>query len=144
MIDYEEIRKEIAIAHNVLLDRDDSVLVIVTLNELMFRHYSEHLAQQVAEQNETHRKAIEAAQQKGIADAKLTAGRVITEAAAFVSDQVNTAVLAAMEEGREQIRKDLRKAREETEEARKASAKWAAVSSLCAVIVVGSVLVNVF
>jgi repressor of nif and glnA expression len=139
-IDYDEIRKEVAIAHNVIIPKDDPVLATVTMNELVFQRYIEI----VNEQNEALLKKLEEAQQKGIADAKLTAGRVITEAAAFVSDQVNTAVLAAMEEGREQIRHDLRKAREETEESRKASAKWAAVSSLCAVITVGSVLVNVF
>jgi len=140
MIPYDEIRREAAIAHNVIVAKDDPLLITVTFHELVFQKYVELLLEKQME----HMKALEAAQQKGIVDAKLTAGRVITEAAAFVSDQVNTAVLAAMEEGREQIRKDLRKAREETEEARKASAKWAAVSSFCAVIAVGSVLVNVF
>jgi len=140
MIDYQEIRKEVAIEHNFLIDKDDPALAGVTMSAKVFQHYVDILLEKQTE----HMKDLEAAQQKGIADAKLTAGRVITEAAAFVSDQVNTAVLAAMEEGREQIRHDLRKAREETEVARKASAKWAAVSSLCAVIAVGSVLVNVF
>jgi|SRR6185437_367843 len=140
MIDYNEIRKQVAISNNALIAKDDPILIGVTLNELVFQRYVEILN----EQNEELVKKLEAVQQKAIVDSKLTAGRVITEAAAFVSDQVNTAVLAAMEEGREQIRHDLRKAREETEEARKASAKWAAVSSLCAVIVVGSVLINVF
>jgi repressor of nif and glnA expression len=140
MIDFEEIRKAVAIEHNNLLSKDDPILMSVTVHEQVMQHYVGILV----EQNEAYLKKLAEAQQKGIADAKLTAGRVITEAAAFVSDQVNTAVLSAMEEGREQIRHDLRKAREETEEARKASAKWAAVSSLCAVLAVGSVLVNVF
>jgi hypothetical protein len=140
MIDYDEIRREVAIAHNVIIPKDDPVLATVTMNELVFQRYVEI----VNEQNEALLKKLEEAQQKGIADAKLTAGRVITEAAAFVSDQVNTAVLAAMEEGREQIRKDLRQAREEVESAQKASAKWSAVSGICAVIALGSVLVNVF
>lgn len=140
MIDYDEIRKELAISHNVIIAKDDPILIAVTLNELVFDEYVDILVAK----NMEYLKTLESAQQKGIADAKLTAGRVITEAAAFVSDQVNTAVLAALEDGREQIRYDLRKAREEIEEARKTSAKWAAVSSLCAVVAVGSVLVNVF
>ena len=138
MIDYDEIRREAAIAHNVIVAKDDPLLVTVTFNELVFQRYVDILLEKQME----HMKALEAAQQRGIADAKQTAGRVITEAAGFVSNQVNTAVLAAMEEGREQIRNDLRMVKDEIENTRKTSAKWAAVSSLCAVIVVGSVLVN--
>jgi GTPase involved in cell partitioning and DNA repair len=104
MLDYEEIRKEIAIAHNVLLDKDDSALVMATLNDLMFRHYSKHLAQQVAEQNATQRKAIEEAQQKGIEDAKEIGSRVINLATEHVSKYAREAITAAVDSGVERMK----------------------------------------
>lgn len=136
MIDYEEIRKEIAIAHNVLLDKDDSALVMVTLNDLMFRHYSEHLAQQVAEQNEAHRKAIETALQKSIADAKLTAGRVITDGGDYVGDRVRTAMKEPLNEVLTQIKKELAAARLEMQSVKKIVLAAAAVSCICTIATV--------
>lgn len=60
MIDFDEIRKTVAIRHGVLLESNDPVLVTVTLNELVLSRYVEILT----EQNEAHRKAIEAALRK--------------------------------------------------------------------------------
>lgn len=101
MIDFDEIRKEIAIEHNVLLDRDDPILVAVTLHNQVLQQHVETLAKQ----NDAYRKSIEAAQKQGIADAKQTASKIITEASDYVSEQVNTAVTAAFDEGLEKIRK---------------------------------------
>lgn len=101
MIDFDEIRKEIAIEHNVLLDKADPVLVSVTLNDLVLRRYAEILT----EQNIEHRKAVLEALKQGNIEAKQTAGRIITDASNYVSEQVNTAVTAAIEEGLTQIRK---------------------------------------
>lgn len=39
MIDFEEIRKQIAIKHNVLLDKDDPILVTITINEIVLSRY---------------------------------------------------------------------------------------------------------
>ncbi len=94
MIDYDEIRKQVAMEHNFLIAKDDPILVSVTLNELVFQRYVDILE----EKNLAHRKAIEAALQKGIADAKVTAGSVITQAADYVSEQAHTAVTAALNE----------------------------------------------
>ena len=88
MIDLEEIRKTVAIEHNTLLGKDDPILMTVTLAEHVFQKYVETLLEKQA----AHMKALEAAQQKGIADAKQTAGRVITDASNYVSEQVHTAV----------------------------------------------------
>ena len=39
MIDFDEIKKTVAIEHNILLDRDDPALIAVTLNELIIQKY---------------------------------------------------------------------------------------------------------
>lgn len=138
MIDFDEIRKTVAIRHGVLLESNDPVLVTVTLNELVLSRYVEILT----EQNEAHRKAIEAALQKDIANAKQTAGRVITEAADYVSEQTHTAVSTALEEGKAQIRKDVSKFTKELQTARRTAFIAAAISCICTIATV-SVAINV-
>ena len=95
------------------------------------------------EANEAHRKAIEAALQQGITDAKQTAGRVITEAADYVSEQANMAVSAVLKEGEAQIKRDLSGSRKELKTTRKTAIIAAAVSFFCTVATV-AVAINVF
>ena len=103
MIDFEEIRKAVAIEHNNLLGKDDPILMSVTVHELVLQRYVDILV----DRNMELLKTLEAAQQKGIADAKQTAGRVITDASNYVSEQVHTAVSSAMKEALAQIKKEL-------------------------------------
>ena len=138
-IDFDEIRKTIAIEHNVLLDKGDPILAAVTLNELVLQRYIEILM----EANEAHRKSIEAALQQGITDAKQTAGRVITEAADYVSEQTNMAVSAVLKEGEAQIKRDLSGSRKELQTTRKTAIIAAAVSCFCTLATV-AVAINVF
>lgn len=138
MIDFDEIRKTVAIRHGVLLDSNDPVLATVTLNELVLSRYVEILT----EQNEAHRKAIEAALHQGIADAKQTAGRVITEAADYVSEQARTAVSTALEEGKAQIGKDVSESRKELQTTKKTAIIAAAISCVCTIATV-AVVINV-
>lgn len=138
-INFDDIRKEIAIEHNLLLEKGDPVLVTVTLNELVIQRYVEILSKQ----NEAHFKVLEAAQQKGIADAKQTAGRVITEAGDYVSEQVNMAVSAGLKEGEAQIKRDLAGSKKELQTTRKTAIIAAAVSCICTVATV-AMAINVF
>ena len=94
MVDLDEVRKEVAIKHGMLLDENDPMLITVTMNEVILGQYVE----MVAAQNAEYVKAVEAAIQKGIADSKLTAGRVITESGDYVAKQVRVAVTEAMRE----------------------------------------------
>ena len=138
MIDFDEIRKEVAIRHGFVPDLDDPMLVTVTVNELVIQRYVDILM----EANEAHRKAIEAALQQGIADAKVTASRIITEAADYVSEQARTAVSEALEEAKAQIKRDLSAYRKEAQTARKTAIVAAAVSCICTVTTV-AVAINV-
>jgi hypothetical protein len=138
-IDFDEIRKTIAMEHDVLLDKGDPILAAVMINELVLQRYVEILM----EANEAHRKAIEAALQQGIRDAKQTAGRVITEAADYVSEQTNLSVSAVLKEGEAQIKRDLSGSRKELQATRKMAIIAAAVSCFCTLATV-AVVINVF
>lgn len=129
MINYDAIRKEIAIQHNVLFDKDDPLLIAASVNELILKECV---------------KTLRGALEQGNIEAKKIAGRVIIEGGDYVSKQANIAVSSALEEGREQIRKDLRLAWQKVEASRKAAVTWAAVSSVCAAISVGALLAIVF
>lgn len=100
MIDFEEIRKEVAIEHNNLLSKDDPILMAVTVNRKVLEHYVDILV----ERNMELLKAVEVAQQKGIADAKITAGDVISKAAGYVNGEVRGAIKTAFDEGIERMK----------------------------------------
>lgn len=127
-LNFDEMRKAVAMRHDVLIGEDDPLLIEATMLE--------NLLEQCV-------KTLNAALQRGEAEAKKTAARIITDATGYVSDQVHTAVTAAMDEGRDEIRKDLRLAWNKMEESRKAAATWAAASGLCAAIAVVAIF-NVF
>jgi 4-hydroxy-L-threonine phosphate dehydrogenase PdxA len=99
MANFEEIRKEVAIKHNMVLDESDPVLLTVTMSEEILKRCVDRIIAQNREDNEAHQKAILNALQLGNTEAKQTAGKVITEAGDYVREQVNRAVSSAMEEG---------------------------------------------
>lgn len=147
MIDFDELRKTVAIKHNVLLGPDDPILVTVTLHDLVLGRYVEVLTAQ----NEGHQKALAAALQTHIEESKATAGRVITDAADYVSGQVRQAVTAAVAEASVQLRQDLADARAASREvaagadtaraARITAIAASAIAAICALIAVAAVVV---
>jgi len=139
MIDFDEIRKAAAIEHNILLEKDDPALIAVTLNELMIQRYIDILN----EKNIEHLKALEAAQARGLAEAKVTGGRVITDASNYVSEQVKEVVEEALEKGEAQIKRDLAGSRKELQTIRKTAVMAAAVSCICTVAT-AAMVINVF
>jgi hypothetical protein len=132
MIDYDEIRKDLAISHNVLIAKDDPILIAATLHELIFQKYVDILL----EKQMAHLKALETAQQKGIADAKVTAGRVITEGSNYAGDRVREAVKGAMVEEMVKIKKDLSDAWQGIQAAKRVVIAAAAVSCVCTIATV--------
>ncbi|HHO81690.1 MAG TPA: conjugal transfer protein TraM [Halothiobacillus sp.] len=147
MIDFDELRKTVAIKHNVLLGPDDPILVTVTLNDLVLSRYVEILTAQ----NEDHQKALAAALHAHIEESKATAGRVITDAADYVSKQVRQAVTAAVAEASVQLRQDLVDARAASREvaagadtaraARITAIAASAIAAICALVAVAAVVV---
>jgi len=88
MIEISEIRKQVAIKHNVLLEKDDPILVTVTINELVLSRYLDLANEHYSEAN---RELIVALQQQQ-EQAKEVAGRIITDASDYVSEQVRTTI----------------------------------------------------
>lgn len=147
MIDFDELRKTVAIKHNVLLGADDPILVTVSLHDLVLRRYVEVLTAQ----NEGHQKALAAALAENVEQSKGTAGKVITDAADYVAVQVRLAVTGALAEASAQLRQEVAdacaagraaKAGEQMARAARTTAILAAViAGLCAVVAVAAVVV---
>ena len=94
MLDFDEIRKEVAIRHNVLLGKDDPILVTVTVNELVLSRYLEVISKEYDEANRT----LIVTLHQQVEQAKETAGKIITDAASYVSDQTRQVVAEAAKE----------------------------------------------
>lgn len=135
MIDQDEIRKEVAVKNNVWLGENDPMLQTVTI----FEKALEQAVFTLNVQQEANLKTLLNAMQQHIAETKAAAGRVVTQGTEFACDQIQTAISTTMEEGREQIRKELLEARAEIAAAKKSATALASVSALCAVISVGAV-----
>ena len=102
-LDFDEIRKEVAIQHSVLLGKDDPILVTVTINELVLAHYAK---QMTALQDEASR-ALTVSLQQQVEQSKETAGKVITEAANYVSDKMRQTLDAALADAGNEIRRHI-------------------------------------
>ena len=147
MLDFEELRKQVAITHNVLLGNDDPILVAVTLNEIVLRRYAEILSAQ----SEGHTVALTAALHEQAELSKKIGGRVITDAATFVSNQVRTAVAEAAAEATAKLRAELADAQAvsrasaaeaaNARSARSMAVLAACVAGACAVIAVAAAVV---
>ena|SRR5688500_13602142 len=141
MVDFDEIRKEVAIKHGILLDEDDPLLMTVTINELILSQYVEMVASQNAEYVKKLTDAVDASIQKGIAESKVVAGRVITEGSNYVSNQVSTqaktAIDSAITEGGLQLLQRQYNLLQEAKEAKKSAFIAAGVSVICLIATMG-------
>lgn len=103
MIDFDEIRKQVAIKHNVLIGKEDPVLVTVTVSELVLDRYLD-LA---SEHYEDATRALAVSMDQQVEQAKETAAKIITDASNYVSEQVRQAVTAAVAEAGNDLRRKL-------------------------------------
>ncbi|KXK48100.1 conjugal transfer protein TraM [Nitrosomonas europaea] len=88
MIDFEEIRKQIAIKHNVLLDKDDPILVTITINEIVLSRYLDLVTERYSDASRDLTIALLHQQE----ESKRIAEKIITEASDYVSNQVRQSV----------------------------------------------------
>jgi len=102
-LDLNELRKIVAIKHNVLLSPDDPILVTLTLNELVLGHYLELVNQH----SEDAERLLAAAIAEQLAAARASAGAIITDAADYVDTQVRQSVHAAILEANRQVQQHL-------------------------------------
>jgi hypothetical protein len=146
-MNFDEIRKEVAIRHNVLLGADDPILVTVTLNELVLEKYLQLLAQQ----NEDAQRSLAIALQQHVEQSKETAGKVITSSADYVSQQVRQSVAAAIAEAGAQLRQQVAEAQaagresvagvRDAQTAKNGAVIAAIVAGVSAVVAIGSLVV---
>lgn len=113
MLDFDDIRKEVAIRHNVLLGKDDPILVTVTVNELVLGRYLDLISDQYDEANRTLTLTL----QQQVEQSKETAGRIITDAANYVSDQTRQTVAEAVKEAGKELRQQVAEVRTASREA---------------------------
>ena len=140
MLDIDEIRKEIALKYDTVLRKDDPILSAVIINEIVLAQYVDAINERNAQYLKTVEKLVEASIQKGISEAKLTAGRVITESSDYASDQIRAAVSEVMQESQEEFKQEMRKAWVAIQAAKKTAIMGAAVSATCSVIMVGAMV----
>jgi len=141
-LDLNELRKIIAIKHNVLLSPDDPILVTLTLNELVLGHYLELVNQH----SEDAERRLASAIAEQLAAARSSAGAIITDAADYVETQVRQSVHAVVLEADRQVQQHLADAQITSREIAQAgeaakSAKTIAVLSavsagFCAIIAI--------
>lgn len=147
--DFDAIRAEVAKRHNVLLDHHDPVLVTVTVSELVLAHYANALGEHV----ETVQHHATATAAKQVEAAKESAGRIITEAANFVADQVRKAASDATAKAREEASRELDAVRIQLNNAQQVSGDVASarriaviasvVAAVSAVVAIATLLVMV-
>ncbi|HGA7692146.1 TPA: conjugal transfer protein TraM [Salmonella enterica subsp. enterica serovar Virchow] len=113
MIDFDDIRKEVAVRHNVLLGKDDPILVTVTLNELVLGRYLDLISDQYDEANRTLTLTL----QQQVEQSKETAGKIITDAANYVSDQTRQAVAEAIKDVGKELRQQVAEVKTASREA---------------------------
>ncbi|HEY6044332.1 MAG TPA: hypothetical protein VIU43_05490 [Nitrosospira sp.] len=130
MIDVDEIKKEVAVRNNVLLGNDDPIIITATMVDVLL----EKSIGVLNAQHEANMKAMMKAMQQGLAEGKATSANILSQGASYASEQVHTAVTAAMDESREELRKDLIYAWKKIDSARKTVLAAATVSGVCAVV----------
>lgn len=133
-IDLDEIRKVVAMRHDVLIGDDDPLLIEATMFENLLEQSIKGMNAQQAQNLRTLVNAV----QQGTADTRSLAGKVVADG----KESVCTAIKETMDEGREEIRKDLRLAWNKINEAKKAAIFAAALSTLCTVVI-GAAMLNV-
>ena len=97
MMDVEKLRMDIAAKHNILLPKDDPIFVAVMINHVVLEEYLEI----VNRQNVSHQEVMARALNEAVVRSKEIAGVIITQSAEYVSDQINNAVNAALEDATE-------------------------------------------
>ncbi|MEX8139983.1 conjugal transfer protein TraM [Acinetobacter baumannii] len=94
MLDFDEIRKEVALKHNVLLGKDDPILVSVTLHEMVLERHIDLLSEHYA----TYTRELAAALQQHVDQSTEMAEKIINQATLHVTDKIKAAAQEAVAE----------------------------------------------
>lgn len=136
----ETIRMQVAQQHNVLLGKDDPILVSVTLNELVISHFIDLAVERI--ERAQHEVIASSAHQ--VDAAKETASRLVTEAAEFVAREVRRAATEAADDAGSRVRRAIAEAESVGADANQAKrgANYAAwIAAGAALVALGCMLV---
>lgn len=106
MLDFDEIRKQVAIKHNVLLGKDDPILVTVTVSEMVLDRYLDLVSEHYADAT----RDLAVSMQQQVDQSKETAAKIITDASNYVSEQVRQAVSEAIVEAGGELKRQIAQA----------------------------------
>lgn len=107
MVDFDEIRKEVAIKHGFVLDENDPVLVTVTLNKLMLRDYIEEMNEQQDAQDEKFKKKLVDALDLSVQRSQRIGENIAKSGAELIAKRANEAFTEALQKATNQIQRDL-------------------------------------
>lgn len=127
-LNFDDIRRQVAIEHNVVLGKDDPILVSVTINEMVLKRYLEMASEGYEAASKGLLVSLHHQLEQEKAAAKETAGRLITEASDHVAVQVKQAVDTAISTASAKIVQQVEAAqsaeREATYQRDRAEAAW--------------------
>jgi hypothetical protein len=103
VLNKHDLIKEVAVRHKVLLDEKDPILVTLTLSELVLGSYVEKINAIGLE----HQKALSAALAEQLILSKDTGGRIITDAANYVSDEIRKTVENTLAKASQSMQQDI-------------------------------------
>lgn len=106
MSDFDEIRKEVAIKHGFVLDKDDPVLVTVTLNELMLLRHVEALLAKNEAQEEKFRKKLVDALDLTVQKSQRIGENIVKGSAELIGNRADKAFTEALQEAADKIKRD--------------------------------------
>lgn len=147
MINFEEIRTQVAIKHNVLLNEDDPILVTVTVSDMVLGRYLELVSDQYDKAN----KALIVNLEQQVEQSKETAGKIITDVANYASDQIKQTVTDIITDAGNDLRlqianaqamiHDMSSSRQETQTAKNTSIIAAVLAGSAAIIAVAALVI---
>lgn len=94
MLDLDEIRKEIAIKHGVLLGKDDPIMVSVTLHDKVLERHVDLLSEHYA----NYTRELAAALQQHVDQSTEMAEKIINQATLHVTEKIKAAAQEAVAE----------------------------------------------
>ena len=137
IIDLDEIIKTVAIKHGMVLDRDDPILVTVTLHEVILNRYLDLLSAHNQRYQRELSAAIYAQSELAKEGAKKIAEQIVTAGAEYVANQACLTVEASVRKTIEDALDQINAIKNEAQEIKsvRSGAMWAAITAgLCAFV----------
>lgn len=93
-IDKDILIQEVAKRHHVLLNEDDPILVTVTLNEIILKHYLDQTDNKLSEVEQSFYEM----QREALSNARATSEKIITSGATYLHENLQSASEGILEQ----------------------------------------------